>query len=284
MNNKVSIIIPCYNHAEYLPETLDSVLAQTYKNWECIVVDDGSVDKSRDVVQEYISKDSRFTYLYQDNQGPSAARNNGIRHSCGEFILPIDADDLIAATYLEKAIKAFITHPQLKLVYCKVKFFGERNRIWELPDYSYEGLLWENMIFCSAMYKRNDYDKTCGYNSNMRAGLEDWDFWLSMIGPADIVYCINEILFFYRIKRSSRDTHAEENRHALLRQIYTNHPEKYEPYIKDIIYFKQQERRLQEHIKMLQQKSVSIIESTDYRLGAMLLRPLRWLREIVHRL
>ena len=279
MENKVSIIIPCFNQAKFIPETLDSVLAQTYQNWECIIIDDGSYDNSREIVQDYIDKDSRFSYIYQENQGPAAARNNGIQHSYGDFILPLDADDLIADTYIEKAISVFVSNPDFKIVYCKAKKFGACNQIWDLPDYSYEKFIWENMIFCSSIFKRKDYDKTNGYNSNMRDGLEDWDFWLSLLNPSDKVYRIDEILFFYRIKNTSRNTHAEEIEHELLQKMYMNHKEKYEPYMKDFINIKRHRDLAQRQYSTLKKHEQDILNSKEYRLGLFLLKPLRAIRE-----
>lgn len=275
MSNKVSIIVPCYNQAEYLPETLNSVLAQTYTNWECIIVDDGSVDKSHDVAKEYVGKDCRFTYLYQDNQGPSAARNNGIMHASGDYILPLDADDLIADSYIEKAVSVFETNPEYKVVYCRAKKFGVWDLEWRLPEYSYDKILWDNVIFVTAMYRRVDYNNTSGYNSNMRGGLEDWDFWLSLLEPSDKVYRIDEILFYYRIKTTSRTTQVRHVEQELLHTIYQNHKEKYEPYIRDLIDLKRQNERLKGQCLNLKKHEQDILKSWEYRLGEMLLKPVR---------
>ena len=92
---KVSIIVPCFKQAMYLPETLDSVLLQTYSNWECIIVNDGSPDNTDEVVERYVNQDTRFKYVKQQNRGLSTARNIGIERSRGEYILPLDADFVI---------------------------------------------------------------------------------------------------------------------------------------------------------------------------------------------
>lgn len=273
-NPLVSVIVPCYNQADYLREALDCVLAQTYTNWECVIVDDGSNDNSCAVAQEYLNKDTRFAYLYQENQGPSVARNNGIQHSSGEYILPLDADDLIADTYIEKAICAFVDNPEYKLVYSRAKKFGALNVEWNLPDYSYNKLLWDNIIFCSAIYKRKDYNSTKGYNPNMREGLEDWDFWLSLLGPDDKVYRINDILFYYRIKNASRNVLVTQAREALIQIIYENHKEKYEPFYPGLIHWKRQLDCLQGTCETLQKQKLEILNSKEYRLGDMLLKPL----------
>ena len=97
MNTKVSVIVPCYNQAQYLDEALQSILNQSFTDWECIVVNDGSKDNTEFISNEWIKKDSRFKYVYQDNGGLSNARNVGIKKAEGEFILPLDADDKIGA-------------------------------------------------------------------------------------------------------------------------------------------------------------------------------------------
>ena len=138
MNNSlVSIIVPCYKQAHLLPETLDSVLKQTYRNWECVIVNDGSPDNTSEVANQYIMKDKRFVLLEQENQGLAMARNNGIKKSQGQYILPLDSDDLIEPSYIEKAIDYFEKNPNTKLVYCKADRFDQKREFWNLPDYKY---------------------------------------------------------------------------------------------------------------------------------------------------
>lgn len=88
----VSIIVPCYNQGHLLCDALDSVLMQTYIDWECIIVNDGSTDNTESVALAYCEKDARFMYFYQDNQGVIASRNNAIRKSNGRYILPLDGE------------------------------------------------------------------------------------------------------------------------------------------------------------------------------------------------
>lgn len=98
----VSVIMPCYNQGCYLSEALESVINQTYSDWECIIIDDGSTDSSEEIAKEYCQKDGRIRYIYQDNAGVIAARNNAIAASSGEYILPLDADDSISTVYLRR--------------------------------------------------------------------------------------------------------------------------------------------------------------------------------------
>ena len=152
-NELVSIIIPCYNQAQYLADTLDSVLAQTYPYWECIIVNDGSLDDSENVALKYCKMDERFSYFFKQNSGPSETRNFAIEHSSGIYILPLDADDKIGSTYIEKAVKYFQREPETKLVYCLAELFGNKNEYWDLPSYNYNNLLVSNHILFSDISK-----------------------------------------------------------------------------------------------------------------------------------
>ncbi len=271
MNYLVSVIVPCYQQGEYLQETLYSILNQTYQNWECIVVNDGSTDNTKEVTESFCNKDPRFRYVEQKNQGPSIARNTGINASQGEFILPLDADDIIAPTYMSKAMDCFEKHPDTQIVYCKARFFGAIEQEWELPKYSYESFIWLNSIFCSAFFRRSDFDKTIGYNPNMVYGFEDWDLWLSILTPNSIVYQIDEPLFFYRQKDLSRSTTSLENLKKLYPIIYQNHKEIYKPYLSHIIEYHNASLlyEIEAHNAILKVKA-----SKSYRLGYALLHPI----------
>lgn len=201
----VSIIVPCYNQGHLLCDALDSVLMQTYIDWECIIVNDGSTDNTESVALAYCEKDARFMYFYQDNQGVIASRNNAIRKSNGRYILPLDGDDKIAPTYLEKAVPIISNNPKVSIVYCLVEQFGEKEGLYFLPEFEINRMLLDNCIVVTALFRRSDYDNTKGYNPNMKKGLEDWDFWLSILELGGTAYRIDEVLFYYRIQNSSRN-------------------------------------------------------------------------------
>lgn len=273
----ISIVVPCYKQAHFLSETLDSVYEQTYSDWECIIVNDGSPDNTEEIAQLYCKKDSRFRYLYKENGGISDARNVGIKNSHGEYILPLDSDDKISPQYIEKAIAYFERYPETQLVYSLADRFGEKNMEWVLEDYNYQKLLWRNMIFCSAVFRRVDFDRVGGYNINMKYGLEDWDFWLSFLNEKSVVYQIPEILFHYRYNENSRNTNvAKYGLDESLRQIYRNHPKIYAPYVENII----QLYNNQYLIHAYKRDYEVAIQSYSYRLGHMLLIPLAWVKKI----
>lgn len=227
MTYLVSIIVPCYYLAKYLPETLDSVLAQTYQSWECIIVNDGSIDETEKVANLYLDKDKRFKYIYQSNQGVSSARNNGIRNSLGTYILPLDADDLIAPQYIEEAVQILNKYDDVKIVNCNYQNFGEvKGSVY--PKFSIKKLLTENMIVCTSFFRKKHFDETNGYNENMIHGIEDWDFWLTLLSNGGQVYTIPKFYFFYRIRSNSRQRSINQEKYNLLKnQLYLNHHQLY---------------------------------------------------------
>lgn len=276
----VSIIVPCYNHAEYLSETLDSVLSQTFVNWECIIVDDGSTDNSLEIIKSYCQRDNRFKSVSQENSGPAVARNSGIKTSSGYYILPLDADDKLREDYLLKAISYYNDFPETKLVYSNAYKFGALEGEWELLPYNYFTLLYRNMIYCTAMYKRVDYDNTKGYNSNMVYGYEDWDFWLSFLKEGDKVYCIPELCFYYRIKGISRDALLTPKiRQELLLRISENHKEIYQRYLPQLLNLMSADvdvkYKLNWEINYLKKELDKRINSKAYKLGKFLLNPFK---------
>lgn len=266
----ISIIVPCYNQAQYLPETLQTVLEQTYANWECIIVNDGSPDNTEEVALEWCGKDARFKYLKKENGGLSDARNYGIKHSLGKYILPLDSDDKISKDYTKEAIEVLEKDPAIKLVFCRAQLFGGDNQEWELLPYTYENLLFvRNCIYCSAIYKREDYNKTVGYNVNMIYGWEDYDFWISLLNKDDKVVKLDKIHFFYRTKDVSMRTLITKEKEDYLRlQIFKNHQELYLQYINPITQF----RELKE--------SKLIENSLQYRIGGYVLAPFRYISKI----
>ncbi|HEY0030056.1 MAG TPA: glycosyltransferase family 2 protein [Bacteroidia bacterium] len=191
----VSIIIPCYNYALFLPQSVESLQKQTYENWECIIIDDGSTDNSREVAESLAKSDLRIRYYLQSNAGPTVARNLGLSKANGSFIQFLDADDLIEAEKLEKQLALFAKQPECDIVYSGVKYFRsgdltklyddislEGSRPWMKKlsgkgDVMVEALLRENLmvihspLFRASLVERfGKMDEELYYN-------EDWELW-----------------------------------------------------------------------------------------------------------
>lgn len=200
----VSVVVPCFNHGHFLKETISSILASFYKNIEIIIVDDGSTDDSRLVADSLVNEFANVHYLYQENQGPSAARNNGIAHAHGIYILPLDADDLISPDYIGKAVDVLDSRPEVKVVYAEAEKFGAVNKLWKLKPYSRKALAMDNMIYVSAIYRKADWSRVGGYTEETVLVREDWEFWIKMLKNGGEVVKLPFVGFYYRIHSTSR--------------------------------------------------------------------------------
>lgn len=196
-NSLISIIVPCYKQAHFLSETLQSILDQKYDKWECIIVNDGSPDNTEQIAKEWCEKDQRFKYLKKENGGLPSARNAGIAISEGKYILPLDSDDKIHSTFLEKINLAFFKNPNLKLVTSRIRFFGVSQDEMKLPDYTYQKLLIWNCFVCCSCFEKKSWEEVNGYDENMKS-FEDWEFWIRILDERSKVYKIPEFMFFYR--------------------------------------------------------------------------------------
>ncbi len=226
---KVSIIMPCYNDGAYIEEAVGSVLGQTYKDLEIIIVDDGSDDGYTKEVIDKLS-DEKIKIYHTKHLRPAGARNYGIKMATGKYILPVDSDDRIEPSYIEKAVKILEDNPQIGVVYCEADLFGEKSGKWDLPSYSFETMLLDNIVFVTAMFYKADWEKAGGFNTYMDSGMEDYDFWLSILAMGKEIYQIPEILFHYRIKKISRTTQFLDNSvqvKEIYNRIYDNHEEFY---------------------------------------------------------
>ncbi|MBE8232297.1 MAG: glycosyltransferase family 2 protein, partial [Endozoicomonadaceae bacterium] len=127
MSIKLSVIIPCFNQQDFISKTLDCVRNQSFRNWECIIIDDGSTDNSCSIIQSYIGVDARFKYFYQTNSGVSSARNLGIAQAKGEYIHLLDADDVVHECMYEKFISFLDKNVEIGLVYGHYDYVDEKD-------------------------------------------------------------------------------------------------------------------------------------------------------------
>lgn len=214
----VTVIIPVYNMADFLQETLSSVAAVDYPHLEVIIVDDGSTDCSGEIARRFCEQDGRFHYHRQGNAGVAAARNHALRLARGEYILPVDADDLIHPAYIAEAVDVLQQHPGVKVVYARAEYFGEKGGEWKLPVFSLHRLAMHNQIYVSAVYRREDALRFGGYCEQL-SGREDWDFWLSMLKYGGDVRQLDQVRLYYRIRPMSKrisDRKGKKERITLL--------------------------------------------------------------------
>lgn len=277
MKPLVSIIVPCYNQAKYISETLKSILQQTYQNWECLIINDGSPDNTDEIVSEWLEKDNRFQYIKKTNTGVCDTRNKGIEKAKGTYILPLDADDKIAPQYISEAIDEFERDDSIKLIYCNKILFGAVNIQKPCPPYSFETMLSENLIHNAGIFRKRDFNSTKGYNLNMHDGLEDWDFWITFLDPKDKVVKLDGYYLYYRIKKIARSTQIDlEKNERLILQIFKNNQDKYLEYYNPI----------RDHINHLYYKNKFELlqNSKEYKLGKLFFYPLHLIKRVKNKL
>ena len=227
--------MPCYSQAAYVTEALESIKKQTFPNWECILVSDGSPDNVAEVIDAFCLGDNRFIFYNTKNGGPSAARNFGITQAKAAFILPLDADDKISPNYMEECFNAIKSSPDIKLVYGAGEKFGLINEIWHTKKYSWDNLLFGNMIHNCGMYRKTDWATTGGYDVSMRDGLEDWEYWINLLDKNAQVIKLDTIKLYWRIKSISRTTLLNESDKVarVHRYVYQKHATLYADYFTD---------------------------------------------------
>ncbi|RHX91221.1 glycosyl transferase [Leptospira yasudae] len=247
----VSVIIPCYNYGEYIDQAVQSVLDQTYKNCEIVIVNDGSDDERTLASFEKYKEREGFIVKSISRSGPSVARNIGIGLANGEFILPLDSDDKIHKDYISDALAVFAKKPSLGIVYCEAEFFGAMHGKWNLPNYRFPDILLDNCIFVSALFRKSDWEEVGGFNENMKNEWEDYDFWLKLIERGRDVYRIPKVLFYYRRGHVSRSSRSIEMFLPLYLQIFENHKQLYLDNIQTLFMRHLQVKELEEEFLIL---------------------------------
>ncbi|WP_405325639.1 glycosyltransferase family 2 protein [Leeuwenhoekiella sp. LLG6367-2.1] len=211
MEGLISVIVPCYNQAEFLEECLTSVLNQTYSNWECIIINDGSADLTKEIANNWIQKDKRFKYVFQENKGLSSARNTGLVQAKGEYIQFLDSDDFLDQEKFSRSIKEF-SNPQVDIVISNFKFFNEEANLFENPNFllgayyfNLDSILFDwgekfSIPIHSALLKSALIDEF--YFPIELEAREDWIFWIYLFRHPKNTIFIDEPLVTYRIHKN----------------------------------------------------------------------------------
>lgn len=227
MSPLVSIIIPNYNREELLKEALDSVIAQTYKNWEVVVIDDDSTDHSIEVLQEYAKTDNRIRYYRRasNTKGACTCRNEGFKKSKGEFIIFLDSDDMLAPFCLEKRIKAAKCFPEYDFwVFSTLEFEKKPGdldiliNVFTTEDplnrFLKIDVVW---LATGPFWKREIIDKIGGWDENLKSG-QDWDLSIRVIASGFRFLYFNDIDNYWRINSPDKITNNNfSNEHLQLK-------------------------------------------------------------------
>ncbi|MEA2049082.1 MAG: glycosyltransferase family A protein [Campylobacterota bacterium] len=224
----VSIVIPCYNQAQFLEESVQSAVIQSYQNIEIIIVNDGSTDNTQEISEGLQKKHpEKIHIINQENMGLSEARNSGIREASGKYIVSMDSDDKLYETMVEKCITTIQHHNDADIVYTGYQGFGISDRINMWKPFEQTDPLYATPCSSLAFIKKKVWEITGGYKYNMMEGYEDWEFWINAYKHNMKFIHIPEKLFFYRIKDESMVTNAMKKDAYLKAKIVMNHPELY---------------------------------------------------------
>ncbi len=223
----ISIVITCYNYANYVADAIFSALGQTYEKFEIIIVNDGSTDDSHDVISEFLPH-PRIKYIKQENAGQANAKNTGIRKAKGDFIAFLDADDMWEPDKLEKQVRLF-TNPNIGVVYSRARYIdGNGNPLDFKLQNKYlqprsgkvtEWLLFDNFVpFSSAVVRRECFEKVGLFDEALKMGI-DWDLWLRISIHYEFDY-IDEPFLIYRVGHAGQMSKNIDIRQSCSDEIY----------------------------------------------------------------
>jgi glycosyltransferase involved in cell wall biosynthesis len=290
-NLLISVIIPCYNQAEYLTVAVKSIINQTYNYWECIIIDDGSTDNTCQVAKELCNND-KIKYYYKTNGGLSSARNEGMRKANGEFIQFLDADDFLEKNKLHSSLNTIDKYPLCNLIICNFVRCDTNDTIRIAPycdlsaiDFNFENVLlnWDKTftipihcaLFKSRLFEQYQFKEDIGAK-------EDWLMWLSIFSASPQVAFINLPLAVYREHNRSMSTNKPlmyENTAKAYNYVINIIDEKYKrPFFNKVnTFWKNEAIFLQTHITNYQAYEKKMYQSFEYKLGKLLLSPFRYL-------
>ena len=265
---RVTVLIPCYNLGAYLDDAIESVLAQTYQDFEILIVDDGSTDpETVRLLDGYVRP--KTTVYRTPNRKLAAARNFLIQRARGEYLCALDADDKLHPEYLEKTAAALGEDPSLGFVSTRLQTFGADTRVW--PDDTrcdLVTLLCDDPVHCAALVRRSAVLSVGGYDERMpHQGNEDWDLWISLVEAGHSGMILDDILFFYRRRPGSMCdgcTRGEVQIDAT-KYIVRKHAASYRTHWQDVVRFKDRAMRELETLNAELEKELSTLVPTMER-------------------
>lgn len=234
----VSVVIPCFNLGEYLGEAVDSVLGQTLRETEIIVVDPGSTEEATRAILAGFRR-PRTTIVSSERKRAGAARNLGIGLARGRYICCLDADDILERECLEKASSALEADKGLGIATFWFSIFGDTTGLVRPRSATLVDFLVENCACTAALFRRAAWEKAGGYDEELE-GYEDWDLWLGILESGYRAHIIKELLFRYRDRAGGkhRSSDAGERRDAIMRRIMARHESSFRAHAQEVIFRK----------------------------------------------
>ncbi|WP_282017520.1 glycosyltransferase [Salegentibacter mishustinae] len=270
----ISAVIPCYNDGAYIEDAVNSVKLQTHSPIEIIVVDDGSSISTKNVLANLESKIDLL--IVQENLGPSKARNKGIAKAKGEFILVLDSDDYFEPTFCDKAIQVFREKREVKIIssHTKLHFTDGSFQLYKPKGGDLKKFLFGNHSTGSCLIRKSSWLEVGGYDETMRTGFEDWEFYIRILAQGGRAFTINEVLLNYRKRNDSTTKKANSERYNLWKYIFTKHSNIYCENFEDFLEF------FLFKLKREEEEKIKNRNRLEFRLGEMLLKPLKQIKKL----
>lgn len=277
-SSNVTVIIPCYNDGSYIMQALQSIYNQTLLPETIIIVDDGS-DASTKKILNAINH-PLVQVIYQENRGVSGARNRAIAMAQTDFIVNLDADDYYEPTFLEKAVGVFHQDKEAIAVSSYHRIFEHTKTVEIVKPLG--GKLRDFIVInnCSAntFFRKSSWQEVGGFDETMRAGYEDWEFWIAILKVGGSIVIVPEVLSHYRIKEASRNQNAVKKHDFELRKyIFRKHIDVYETHLDYYI------GELLRQNSLLRNSVYKAKNSIDYTVGKIILKPMRALKKIFYK-
>jgi glycosyltransferase involved in cell wall biosynthesis len=273
-SNAVTVIIPCYNDGQYIMQAVQSIYNQTVLPESIIIVDDGSNNQTQAILKKI--NHPLITIIRQENQGVSVARNSAIALAKTEFIVNLDADDYYEPTFIEKALLILVKNKNIGMVSSYYRTMNDTNqgKLFKPLGGTITDFIVINNSSSNAMFRKICWETIGGFDEKMRAGYEDWEFWIAITKNNWSMRIIPEILSHYRIKKSSRDRTALINHDFELRQyIFNKHKEVY------LSNFEFYSSELLRQNSLLRTSVKNAKESLEFRIGETILAPFRFFKK-----
>ena len=231
----VSVIIPCYNSAQWIDKAVGSIKGQDFTDYELIVIDDASDDPlTKEKIAAYQKDPTIRVLVNEQNKGVPATRNVAMRTARGKYIVNLDADDYFDLTFLGKAVSVMEKKDKVGIVYPYIQIFGDYDSKNKLPATTFIKQLSFNGITASCMFRKECFDQCGGYDEKIRP--EDWEFWIRIMALGWKAHCIKEFLFFYQVREGSAISHIDSHGDFYARLIYEKHRALYAKYFWRVVW------------------------------------------------
>lgn len=223
----VSIVVPCYNCEKTVLETLNTIENQTYPHKEIILVDDGSSDNTKRILENYVTTADQYFLFHQSNKGQASARNVGLSHAKGEYVVFVDSDDKIHPDFLREFIQVLQEDSEVNMVYSEMQTFDRENKLYNLREFKLSEFLISNCIPVFCMVRTKHIQSIGGFDENMDNN-EDWECWIRLYRKySGKAIKINKVLYYYRKRweeNSISDLSVKKNKaEASFQYVYNKH-------------------------------------------------------------